>query len=89
MIPSLAPASGHPKNRYQEILAEMTNDTHMIRAGRVHVTDRCVHVGLGAKAQRQPHVELVRDAGGIRSIRVTCRCGEVLCLDLDYASKAA
>ena len=72
-----------------ESIAAMTNDSHMIRASRVHVTDRCVHVGSGAKSQREPRVELLRDAGGVRSIRITCRCGEVLCLDLDYASKAA
>jgi hypothetical protein len=67
----------------------MIDDSHMIRAGRIHVTDRCVHVGSGAKALREPRVEIVRDADGVRSIRVTCRCGEVLWLDLDYASKAA
>jgi hypothetical protein len=61
----------------------------MIPKGRVHVTDRSVHVGSGAKALREPHVDVVRDAAGVRSIRVTCRCGEVLCLDLDYSSKAA
>jgi hypothetical protein len=67
----------------------MTNDSHMIRGSRIHVMDRPVHVGSGAKAHREPRVEIVRDANGVRSIRVTCRCGEVLCLDLDYASKAA
>jgi hypothetical protein len=61
----------------------------MIRGSRIQLTDRCVHVGSGAKPVREPRVDVVRDAAGIRSIRITCRCGEVLCVDLDYASKAA
>lgn len=67
----------------------MTNDSHMIRGSRIHLTDHCVHVGSGAKPRREPRIDIVRDAAGIRSIRVTCRCGEVLCLDLDFSSKAA
>lgn len=67
----------------------MTTDSRMIPRGRVHVTDRCVSVGSGAKPGREPQVEVVRDTVGVRAIRVTCRCGEVLCLDLDYSSKAA
>ena len=67
----------------------MTADSGMIRRGRIHVTDRCVHVGSGAKPEREPRVDVVRDAAGVRSIRITCRCGEVLCVDLDYAAKAA
>jgi len=67
----------------------MTNDSQMIRGNRIHVTDRSVHVGFGAKTLREPRVDVVRDATGVRTIRVTCRCGEVLCLDLDYSSKAA
>lgn len=67
----------------------MINESRMIRGSRIHLTDDCVHVGAGAQSRREPRVDIVRDAGGIRSIRVTCRCGEVLCLDLDYSSKAA
>jgi len=67
----------------------MSTDSNKISRDRIHISDHCVHVGTGAKAPREPRIDVVRDAGGIRAIRVTCRCGEVLCLDLDYGSKAA
>lgn len=67
----------------------MTTDSQMFPRGRVQFTDRCVHVGAGATSESEPQVDLVRDAAGVRSIRITCRCGEVLCLDLDYSAKAA
>ncbi|MBL8848976.1 MAG: hypothetical protein JNG89_04800 [Planctomycetaceae bacterium] len=67
----------------------MTSDSRMIPSSRIHVSDRCVHVGSGAKPAREPRVDVVRDATGVRSIRIVCRCGEVLCVDLDYAAKAA
>jgi hypothetical protein len=67
----------------------MSSDSRMIPSSRIQLTDRCVHVGSGAKSAREPRVDLVRDASGVRSIRITCRCGEVLCVDLDYASNAA
>jgi hypothetical protein len=67
----------------------MTNELKKIPRDRVQMTDLCVHVGSGAKTPREPRIDVVRDAGGVRAIRVTCRCGEVMCLDLDYSSKAA
>jgi hypothetical protein len=82
----LHPTTGDPD---PSELTAMTTDSRMIPGQRVHMTDRCVHVGSGAKPPREPRVDLVRDAAGVRSIRITCRCGEVLCLDLDYSSKAA
>jgi len=61
----------------------------MIPSGRIHMTDRCIPVGAAAHTVSEPKVDLLRDTAGVRSIRITCRCGEVLCLDLDYDSKAA
>lgn len=61
----------------------------MIPRGRILFTERRVHVGAETNSEPEPQVDLLRDSAGVRSIRIQCRCGEVLCLDLDYGSKAA
>jgi hypothetical protein len=67
----------------------MTKDSNRIPCHRIQIAEHRVHVGAGVSSTREPHIDVVRDAGGIRAIRVTCRCGEVLCLDLDYGRNAA
>lgn len=67
----------------------MTNDSRKIPSNRIRIADHSVHVGAGTQAAREPHIEVVRNASGVRGIRLTCRCGEVLCLDLEYTGNAA
>lgn len=65
-------------------LSGAKSDLRMIPRSRIQVTDRSVHVGSpSAKSGHDPQVELVRDGNGVQAIRITCRCGEVLQLDVD------
>ncbi len=74
------------------MLAESTTPrppAAMIPRRRVHIAEKCVPVGTFAGSTREPQVELVRDGDVVRSIRITCSCGETLVLDCDYNSAAA
>lgn len=59
----------------------------MIPRRRVHFAEQCVPVGAAQPRQREPQVELVRDGQMIKSIRVTCGCGETVVLDCNYDSQ--
>ena len=61
----------------------------MIPRRRVHLAEQCVPVGTVSGGSREPQVELIREGDVLRSIRVTCSCGQTVVLDCDYNTAAA
>lgn len=64
-------------------------ESAMIPGRRIHVATSSMRVGPHQSTCREPVMELVREGAVIRSIRVTCGCGETLVLDCEYGADQA
>jgi hypothetical protein len=57
----------------------------VVPAARVRVSAEAVRVGPARPADiPEPTVQVVREGDAIRTIQVTCSCGERICIRCDY-----
>jgi len=62
---------------------------HVIKREHVRVQEEpAPHPAPALPRHRATHVELVRDEGRVVGIQVSCRCGEVIVVEVEYEEEA-